>query len=273
MNVGDLKYKIIVQQLQKIKDSYGAEQEVYVNYLELRAGVKYISGTKQVENSALVNVEFVEFTTYYRTIPETCRIVYNNKFYSINSIAEIGFKEGLRINTELIQGIVGDNVQFISGSTLISQSGYEFADVAFSGDYNDLINVPTLLRTEKTLSSNDILNLHTTAVEIIASPGTNKMAIPYTILFEYISGTTHYTNGSTIVPYQSSGGTTALTSALPASGLQSTSVIRYLRVLSSAGISGAELNRGVELRTGTGVAFINGDGTANITLYYYIMEY
>jgi head-tail adaptor len=128
MIVGNLRYKIIVQQLQKIKDSYGAEQEIYVNYLDLRADVKYLSGTKQVENDAIVNTETIQFTTYYRNILPSCRIVFNDKLYKINSVNEVGIRDSLSIIAELVQGVnVNDNQYILSGVTY-TQGGNSLAD-------------------------------------------------------------------------------------------------------------------------------------------------
>lgn len=71
--------------------------------MKIRAGRKYVGGDKTIDNKEVFNSQRIVFTTLYRkSIAENDRIEFNGKKYSINSIVEIGFKEGLQIDTELI---------------------------------------------------------------------------------------------------------------------------------------------------------------------------
>jgi len=101
--IGDLRHVIQVIGKTITKDEYGAETTVWANKIRLRAGRKYVGGDKTIDNKEVFNSQRIVFTTLYRnTITENDRIEFNGKKYSINSIVEIGFKEGLQIDTELI---------------------------------------------------------------------------------------------------------------------------------------------------------------------------
>lgn len=103
MIAGNLRYKIEILTPSKTKGEYGAEKEIFVNYMTLRAAKKELSGTKGMDNNEIFNSYKIEFTIYYRKgINETMRIRYNDRDYKINFIKEIGYKEGLTIDTELI---------------------------------------------------------------------------------------------------------------------------------------------------------------------------
>lgn len=101
--LGDLRHSIQVIGKTITKDEYGAEKVIWSNKIKLRAGRKYLGGEKTTDNKEVFNSQRIVFTTLYRnTITENDRIIFNNKKYLIKSIVEIGYKEGLQIDTELI---------------------------------------------------------------------------------------------------------------------------------------------------------------------------
>jgi len=101
--LGDLRHSIQVISKAVAKDEYGAETVVWSNKIKLRAGRKYVSGDKTTSNKEIFNSQRLIFTTLYRkAIDEDDRIIFEDKRYLIKSIAEIGFKEGLQIDAELI---------------------------------------------------------------------------------------------------------------------------------------------------------------------------
>jgi len=103
INAGNLRYKIVIQESVNTKDSYGSEKQTWMDYMVLRASVKYLNGTKGVDSSEIFTSYGVEFTTYYRgAINSKMQIIFNDKKFRINNISEIGFREGLLISTELI---------------------------------------------------------------------------------------------------------------------------------------------------------------------------
>jgi head-tail adaptor len=102
MNIGEMRYKIIVQQKVSTRDVYGAVSSSYEDLYNLKASVKYNGGSKGVDNSEIFNSKAVTFETYYRNITEDMQIVFAGKKYSINSIIPIEFRFKLQLNCELI---------------------------------------------------------------------------------------------------------------------------------------------------------------------------
>lgn len=101
--LGDLRHSIQVIGKQVTKDEYGAENIVWSNKVKLRAGRKFVGGDKTLDNKEVFSSQRIVFTTLYRSvITEDDRIIYKDKKYLIKSIAEIGNREGLQIETELI---------------------------------------------------------------------------------------------------------------------------------------------------------------------------
>lgn len=100
---GEFRYSIKVQQLTVSKDAFGAAIESYTDLMTLRASKKNTGGSKIVENKEIFSPSTITFVTHWRdSINEKCRIIWNGKIYIILNLSEIGFKEGLQINVELI---------------------------------------------------------------------------------------------------------------------------------------------------------------------------
>lgn len=102
MIVGKMRYNIKVQKKVNIRGDFGEFNEEWSDYLNLKADVKYNSGTKTINNEEIFNTQQITFITYYRDITEDMIIIYNDKKYKILFIDEIPFKSGLNIKTELI---------------------------------------------------------------------------------------------------------------------------------------------------------------------------
>ena len=103
LNLGELRYKIQVLSSSGTTDSYGSTNEVWVNSGYLRAGKKEISGTKTIDGNEIFNSNRIDWYIHYRKeINATMRIKFNNLFYRILFVKEIGYREGLIIETELI---------------------------------------------------------------------------------------------------------------------------------------------------------------------------
>lgn len=100
--IGDLRHSIQVIGKQVTKDEFGAETVVWINKIKIRAGRKYLGGDRTIDGKEVFNSKRLVFTTFYRNITEDDRIIFDGKKYLIKSIVEIGFKEGLQIETELI---------------------------------------------------------------------------------------------------------------------------------------------------------------------------
>lgn len=101
--LGNLRHTIQILTKSIAKDEYGAEIISWVNGLTLRADVKFVSGDKTIDDKEIFNSRRLVFTTHYRkNISEEDRILFEDKKYLIKSITKIGYKEGLIIDTELI---------------------------------------------------------------------------------------------------------------------------------------------------------------------------
>ena len=99
---GELRHSITVKALSSVRDAFGADSDEYVDYLFLRAAVKFNSGNRGINNEEIFNSSTIQFITYYRTITTDMIIEWRSKRYRILSIADIGYREGLTINKELI---------------------------------------------------------------------------------------------------------------------------------------------------------------------------
>ena len=100
--LGSLRYSIQILNKVSTKDEYGAETSYWNPLTTLRCNRKFVSGEQTIDGKEIFNSQHVVFTTLYRKLTETNRIIFEGKKYLINSIAEIGFKEGLQITAELI---------------------------------------------------------------------------------------------------------------------------------------------------------------------------
>jgi len=100
---GDLRHRIKIIQYTITRDpNYGSEVITPTEVMSLRAGVKHISGAKGIDLKEVFSSQSLQFTTYYRAIDTEMVIEYNSKQYRITALIEIGYREGLLINAELI---------------------------------------------------------------------------------------------------------------------------------------------------------------------------
>ena len=100
--IGELRYSMQILNKVSTKDEYGAETSYWNHLTTLRCNRKFIGGDKTMDNKEIFNSQRVVFTTLYRKLNESNRILFEGKKYTISSIAEIGYKEGLQIQAELI---------------------------------------------------------------------------------------------------------------------------------------------------------------------------
>lgn len=98
-----MRYTIELYTLTTVKDAYGAPTETWTKTLTMRAGMKPTGGSKVIENNEKFNSRLRQWSVYYRSsIVEKMRVKFAGEWYRILSIDPVGFKEGLIINTELI---------------------------------------------------------------------------------------------------------------------------------------------------------------------------
>lgn len=87
MQAGLLKYVIDIQTVIIDKDEYGAETEQWQNVIQTKADVRYLNGSKTLQNGEIININQLQFIVrHYLTINEQMRIVYEEKKYRILSI-------------------------------------------------------------------------------------------------------------------------------------------------------------------------------------------
>lgn len=103
MILGDLRWKLEIIQPVLVKDEYGAENTTWQVLTTLRAGKKEISGTKLIDAQEYFNTNRIDWMIHFRrNINESMRVRINNKEYRILYIRELGYREGLVLETELI---------------------------------------------------------------------------------------------------------------------------------------------------------------------------
>lgn len=103
MILGNLRYSIQVISKSVTKNEYGAEIVTWNNSFKLRVDYKNAGGTKTIDGKEVFNSQRLIFTTFFRYgISEDDRIIFQGKKYLIKSIVQIGYKEGMQIDTELI---------------------------------------------------------------------------------------------------------------------------------------------------------------------------
>ena len=87
MQAGLLKYVIDIQTVIIDKDEYGAETEQWQNVITTKADVRYLNGSKTLQNGEIINLNQLQFIVrHYLNINEQMRIIYEEKKYRILSV-------------------------------------------------------------------------------------------------------------------------------------------------------------------------------------------
>jgi SPP1 family predicted phage head-tail adaptor len=95
-----LNRKITFEKETTSKNSIGTPTETYVSLKNKYANVYVTGGSTEFGESGNLPNTFIDFTTRYDTdIDYKCRIKYNNQYYRILHIEELGRKLALRIRT------------------------------------------------------------------------------------------------------------------------------------------------------------------------------
>jgi SPP1 family predicted phage head-tail adaptor len=96
--LGQMRYDISIQAKTVIKDDFGAETITWTTLHGLKAGVKFLSGLKLINDEEFFTEEKLIFQIHYRSdIDETCIVLFNTFKYRINFIEPIGFRQGLEL--------------------------------------------------------------------------------------------------------------------------------------------------------------------------------
>lgn len=104
MQAGLLNNIIKVQKRVYSEDNkFNEQEETYIDYLTIRARVKYSSGSRSIENKEVfINYSPEFIIRIYHKIDETMIILYNDKKYRIVSIEPDIKLQSKTIITELI---------------------------------------------------------------------------------------------------------------------------------------------------------------------------
>jgi hypothetical protein len=170
---------------------------------------------------------------------------------------------------------------FPTGSTGVTQSVNDNSTKLATTAYVDTAVASVVLPdnqlkvTTVTLSSSDILGLHTTPIQLLSAPGAGKINIVEEIIFFFDYGGVQYANGANLeVEYV--GDTENLVPVLGNTALTGTSDTISLRSngtntsASNVDIS-AGVNAAVEISTNGGTAYITGTGTLKAFIKYRII--
>lgn len=102
MRAGLLKECIVFQQLEIVKDEYGATEQIYNDLINTRARVEYSGGSRTNTNNEIYNEYSLTFTVRgYHQIKEDMLIKWRDKLYRILSIDDT-IKEMKVIQAELL---------------------------------------------------------------------------------------------------------------------------------------------------------------------------
>lgn len=99
---GDLRYPITITQQTSTKNEYGEMVQSYSAVTSCRAGVKYQSGQKILDNKEIFSTQFLIFSMYYRDVDETMRINFDGQTYKITFLEKNKPGNELRIFAEKI---------------------------------------------------------------------------------------------------------------------------------------------------------------------------
>lgn len=103
MVIGDMRHKITVKRLTTTRDpNNGSIVETWGDEYILKAKRLKGNGTKTIENNEIFNTQTKTFVTHYRDVTEKDRIYYDDDWYKIMLLGEIGYRDGLEIVVEKI---------------------------------------------------------------------------------------------------------------------------------------------------------------------------
>ena len=120
------------------------------------------------------------------------------------------------------------------------------------------------------LSSNDLLNLHTTRPTLIAAPGAGKAHVLDEYVLRFIPGATPYANGGTIIPVWDNGTSSITGTQTGISSIANTLITDNNAVILKRqyGTSNIPIVENAAIKLYTDTAFINGNGTAKVWVKY-----
>ena len=105
MDIGELRHRIIIQKQEITTNENGFEEEEWVDYKTVWAGVNNLYGKEYFEAAAIQMENTVKFTIRYLVgIEPSMRICFQSKSYNIISIDNIKYRNRFMV----IQGVEVD---------------------------------------------------------------------------------------------------------------------------------------------------------------------
>jgi head-tail adaptor len=99
---GDLRYPIVITKQTVTKNEYNEDVMSFSAVTTCKAGVKYQSGQKTLDNKEIFTTQFLIFSMYYRPVDETMRVLFDGQTYKITFLEKNKFGNELRIFAEKI---------------------------------------------------------------------------------------------------------------------------------------------------------------------------
>jgi len=103
MKSGVLDRRIIVQSKSEVVATNGQRTLTWSTFLPIWSNPVVKDGVEKEDNKNRSTSRMVNFRTRYNsTITNEMRILWNNQYYKIEDIKELGRQDGLMINTSLL---------------------------------------------------------------------------------------------------------------------------------------------------------------------------
>ena len=102
--IGNMRHQIVIEQVTKTKDIYGADTDTWATYLTLKAEKKDMSGTQLINNMEVFNSKTIDFHTHFREgiDIDDMRVCYRTEYYRILSVIEVEYRKSMIIRVEKI---------------------------------------------------------------------------------------------------------------------------------------------------------------------------
>jgi hypothetical protein len=167
----------------------------------------------------------------------------------------------------------GTNGQLLVGQTS-AKPAYKTVSGDITIDETGLVAIiPSIIKTATiNLSSVNLLGMNVTPVSIIAAPGSGKVLLVESILFEMIRSATAYASGGTIQFQYGTAGTVVHEGTIAASVLTTSGAATTLTHLRAATALTLAANESLVITNNTG-AFTTGTGTAKVFVKYRVITY
>lgn len=100
-NIGILDRKVTIQTYSLTTNSFGEKVKIWTTHATVWAAVNYNGGKKEEEDGKLTSTDDITFTIRYMSdLISKMRVVFENKYYTIRDIEQIGRRRFSEIKTD-----------------------------------------------------------------------------------------------------------------------------------------------------------------------------